>query len=225
MAMEPNRKRWNDQQKELQDALARPGDGSQAKRIFLEHHAMVHTAAMSGSGLWSFADEVLEGLGEGDYRIIPPRMEHSIAWNLWHLARIEDVTMNRLVGGTAQLFEKDGWAKKLKTSVRETGNGLDPAGIAALSAEIDIPALLEYRRAVGRRTRETVQHLGPDDFKRKVDPQDIGLVLTDGAVLESTRWLTDYWGGKTIAGLLLMPPTRHCFVHLNEIAKLRQRIS
>jgi hypothetical protein len=32
----------------------------------------------------------------------------------------------------------------------------------------------------------------------------------------------EYWGKRTIAGLLLMPPTRHCFLHLNEAMRIRQ---
>jgi hypothetical protein len=36
--------------------------------------------------------------------------------------------------------------------------------------------------------------------------------------------LSDYWSKKTIAGLLLMPPTRHNFVHLNEAARIRQKL-
>lgn len=222
--MDPHRKAWNEEQQELQRLLAHPQDGEKAIRLFLDHHAGVHAAAMSGGDSWSFEDEVLDGLVEADYRIVPPKGEHSVAWNLWHLARIEDVTMNILVAGTVPLFESQGWAKKLGTDIRETGNGLDPAGIAALSAALDIPALRAYRLAVGRRTDEIVKQLQPGDFKQKVDPARIERVIGSGAVVDSTRWLTDYWGGRTIAGLLLMPPTRHCFVHLNEIAKIKQKL-
>ena len=58
----------------------------------------------------------------------------------------------------------------------------------------------------------------PDDHARA-----IALFLTwdEGAVVEGARGLLDYWGGLTIAGLLLMPPTRHNFVHLNEAWMLK----
>lgn len=36
--------------------------------------------------------------------------------------------------------------------------------------------------------------------------------------LLQARFVTDYWSRRTIAGLLLMPATRHNFVHLNEAA-------
>jgi hypothetical protein len=65
---------------------------------------MLHSAQMAQAGLWSFEDEVLQGLADPDLRRIPPDEEHSITWVLWPLARIEDVTMNLLVASRPQLF-------------------------------------------------------------------------------------------------------------------------
>jgi len=48
--------------------------------------------------------------------------------------------------------------------------------------------------------------------------------MTEGAVVESTRYLVDYWSRCNIAGLLLMPPTRHNFLHLNEVTRIRKLI-
>jgi hypothetical protein len=45
----------------------------------------------------------------------------------------------------------------------------------------------------------------------------------EGAVVEAARGLLDYWGKRNIAGLLLMPATRHNLVHLNEALQLKQR--
>jgi hypothetical protein len=222
--MDPNRKFWNQQQQTLQRALTLPEDHQKAIGLFLDHHAMVHSAKMAQTGLWSFEDEVLEGLTEADIRSIPENEEHSIAWILWHLARIEDVTMNMLVAGSPQVFYAENWLMKMEFTSRETGNALDRAGIAMLSTVINIDALRAYRIAVGRRTREIVKKLQPGEFKRKVDPARIVQVIENGAVVDSTRWLTDYWSKKTFAGLLLMPPTRHNFVHLNEAARLTQKL-
>jgi hypothetical protein len=56
--MEANRKFWNAQQQALRQALSRPEDHTKAIDLFMRQHAMVHAAAMSGDGLWSFQDEV-----------------------------------------------------------------------------------------------------------------------------------------------------------------------
>jgi hypothetical protein len=227
--MDPRRKLWNQEQQNLRRLLSDPASFPQAIQLFLRQHAMLHSAEMSGSGLYSFDDEIWQGLSEPAARRIPPGAEHSIAWITWHLARIEDVTMNLLVAGeavvfTAQLLQQGGWLEKLKVSARDTGNQMPPAEVAALSATIDLAALRLYRCAVGRQTREVVGYLQPIDLKRKVNPARLQQVLAVGAVRPTATDLIAYWGGLTIAGLLLMPPTRHNFVHLNEAQRLKQKI-
>jgi hypothetical protein len=64
--MNPNRQSWNRQQQELQRALARPTEHRKALELFLSQHAMVHSAKVSRSGLWSFEDEIWQGLNEAD---------------------------------------------------------------------------------------------------------------------------------------------------------------
>ena len=220
--MDPERKRWNQQQQALRYALLRSEDHQQALELFLSQHAMVHSAVVSRSGLWSFADEIWEDLTEQEFRRIPPNCGHSIAWIVWHIARIEDVTMNVLVADAQQLLHRDDWLKRMKVTVRDTGNGMDEAAVADLSAAIDVEALRAYRVAVGRRTREIVKQLQPEQLKQKVDPARLEWVLAEGAVVEAARELIDYWGGRTIAGLLLMPPTRHNFIHLNEARRVKR---
>jgi hypothetical protein len=222
--MNPNRLFWNQQQQALQRALKNPKDFSNAIELFLNQHAIVHSAKMSHSKLWSFEDEIWQDLAEEDARCIPPKSNHSIAWVLWHIARIEDVTMNLLVAGTPQLVCGNHWLERLNIPVHHAGNAMDDKSIAKLSATIDVKALRAYRIAVGRRTRKIVQQLEPDDLKQRVDPGRLQKVKDDGAVVEAASAVTDYWGGRTIAGLLLMPPTRHNFLHLNEALRIKQKI-
>lgn len=222
--MNPNREFWNQQEQALQRALARPAEHPEAIDLFLSQHAMVHSAAMSQSGCWSFEDEIWDGLTEEAARYIPPRGEHSIAWIFWHLARIEDVTMNLLVAGSPQLLVKDHWLEPMKMTVSHTGNAMSQEEVARLSAEIDLRALRAYRLAVGRRTREIVKPLQPAALKQKVDPSRLQQVTAEGAVVEAAQEIVDYWGKRTIAGLLLMPPTRHNFLHLNEALRIKQKI-
>jgi tRNA A37 N6-isopentenylltransferase MiaA len=122
-----------------------------------------------------------------------------------------------------QLLNQDDWFERMKTTARDTGNAMDAAEVANLSATIDIEALRAYRVAVGRRTREIVKQLQPEDLKQQVDPSRLQQMLDEGAVVEVARGLLDYWGKRNIAGLLLMPATRHNLVHLNEALRLKQR--
>jgi len=220
-----DRKTWNLKQKQLQRLLSPSGDFKAAIPLFISQHAMLHSAQISQAGLWSFPDEILQGLDDSDLRRILPGDEHSIVWVFWHLARIEDVTMNMLVAGRPQLYYEENWFTQMKFLSSETGNALDQAGITSLSAGLDLDALYAYRLAVGRRTWSIAKSLRPDDLQRTVPTSRLEQVLAVGAVVESTRSLLDYWSRRTIAGLLLMPPTRHNFLHLNEAARLRRRLT
>lgn len=224
--MDPNRKRWNETHKALRRALS--GDPGQAIELFLTVHGMVHAAEMADAGLFSFQDEVTEGMDEASLRRIPEKESHSVAWVLWHLARIEDVTMNLLVAGDPQRLHQDGWLARLGLSAENpahlsTGNGMDAVEVSGLSATVDLEALLAYRLAVGRRTREIVRQIVPQVLNDKVDPAGLQRIWDTGAMLPAGQGIVDYWGRRTIAGLLLMPPTRHCMLHLSEARRIKKR--
>jgi hypothetical protein len=222
--MDTNRKQWNQGHQRLHRALA-ANDHKTATEIFLDQHAMVHSRKMAKTGLWSFEDEVLDGMTEDQIRCIAPKSEHSIAWILFHLARIEDITMNLLVAGTPQLFIQDRWAAKLNVSVTHSANSMDDKSVANLSAQADIDALRAYRQSVGRRTRDIVKKLSPEELKQNPDSSHFQRVMDEGALLPQAIEILNYWSRRTIAGLLLMPPTRHNFLHLNEALRIKQRVS
>jgi hypothetical protein len=221
--MESYRKLLNKQQTELRRVLLSFSQHDKAIQLFMGQHAMLHSAEMAQSGSWSFEDEILDDMTEEQIRRIPQKYEHSIAWLIWHMARIEDVTMNMLVAGTAQILHRDNWLKKMKVTYQDTGNAMSVEDVSNLSAKIDIESLRKYRLAVGRRTREIAKELQPEELKQKVDPSRLQQVMDEGAVVEAARGLIDYWGRRSIAGLLLMPPIRHNIVHLNEALRLKRR--
>jgi hypothetical protein len=221
--MDANHKQWNQGQQNLRRALT-ANEHQKAIELFLIQHAMVHSAKVSKAELWSFEDEVLNHLTEDQIRCVPRGGEHSIAWILFHLARCEDITMNMLVAGTPQLFVRDGWRKKLKINIIHSANSMDDAGVATLSAKIDVDALRAYRQSVGRRTREVVRKLKPEELRKKAEASRLHQVMEEGAVLPEAIGILTYWSKRTVAGLLLMPPTRHNFLHLNEALMTKQKL-
>ncbi len=222
--MDQNRKFWNQQQQSLRKALSSPGGNQEAIRLFLDQHAMVHTAGISRPNLWSFEDEIWQGLNDKDIRAIPNGFEHSIAWMVWHTSRIEDITMNMLVADCPQLFFVEGWHDRLGVPFLDTGNAMNPVEIKTLSDQVNINVLHEYRSSIGSKTRQIVSQLTSSDLKERVDPARLQCVYDEGAVVAEAKGLLDYWGGLTIAGLLLMPPTRHPFVHWNEAKRVKGKI-
>ncbi len=222
--MDNKRKTWNEGQKTLRHALLTADAHHLAVSCFLAQHACLHVAEVSQSGAFSFEDEVLAGLSDADLRFMPAGGQHSILWVLWHLTRIEDMVMTVLIADVPQLFHQAGWQVRINSRWVDTGNGMTADEIAEMCATLDVATLRQYRLAVGQNTREIVKNLPPACYKTKVDAARLARLQMDGSVAASEQWLLDYWGGLTIAGLLLMPPTRHVFVHLNEMAKIRQKV-
>lgn len=221
--MESYRKLLNKQQTELRRIMMSFDQHDKAIRLFLRQHAMLHSAQMAQSEPWSFEDEVMNDMIEEQIRRVPQTCEHSVAWCIWHIARIEDVTMNLLVAGSLQVLHRRNWLRRMKITNHDTGNAMDDEGMAVLSATIDVEELRAYRVAVGRRTRDIVQKLEPEELKQKVDPIRVQQVMEEGAVVEAAIGIVDYWSRRNIAGLLLMPTTRHNIVHLNEALRLKER--
>ncbi len=96
--------------------------------------------------------------------------------------------------------------------------------IFELSNRMNINQLKKYRSAVGRQTEKIVIQLDPAELDQKVSSIRLDLVLQERAVVEDAKGIVDYWSKRTIAGLLLMPPTRHCFIHLNEALKIKKKV-
>ncbi len=220
--IELNRKRLNKRQTELRSQLSH-SDHASAIQFFLTHHAQLHAPQMAQTGAWSFEAAILADLTSEAFRRIPRNEEHSIVWCIWHLARIEDTAMNFLVAGTDQLASREGWFEKMGAPFRDCGNDMTAEEIHQLSASIHLSVLQAYRVAVGRRTQEIVSKLSPEELKTKVDPARLQAVMAAGALKPISSGIRDYWGNRTIAGLLLMPASRHIIVHLNEALKLKRK--
>lgn len=220
--LESHRKTLNTQITHLRERLTR-GENFDDIALFFRVHAQLHSASVSNSGEWSLEDALLDDLTESQFRRVPANEEHSIAWAVWHVTRIEDTTMNLLVAGTPEILDEGDWLRRMNAPLRHSGNEMSAEEVAAFSAQVDFAALRAYRVAVGRRTREIVATLTPADLPKRVDPARLAQVMANGALLEAASGLRDYWGGRTIAGLLLMPASRHILVHFNEILNLKKK--
>jgi hypothetical protein len=222
--LEKRRKELNPRQKSLRQALTGDADAAACRQLFLNLHGILHSHDVAPGGPWSYEDLLLADLEDSDRRRVPENEEHSIAWIIWHLSRIEDVTMNMLVADRPQVFEDQGWMSKIHAPIRHTGNAMNQEAVRAFSQALDLRALRDYRVQVGLATRAIVKDLTKDDLSQKVDSDRLDRVLVEGAVHEDAAGIVAYWGRRTIAGLLLMPPTRHAIVHWNEALRLTRKI-
>ncbi|MEN2766292.1 DinB family protein [Ornithinibacillus xuwenensis] len=221
------RRTWNDNHKKLKQILVRPEAHNEVIQLFLSHHLLLHASSISQTNYTTLEDKLLKGLHERLFRQYPvpnPDTNNSIAWHLWHIARIEDMTMNVLVSDRNQVLFSEDWLTKMNVPLTHSGNDMQEEEIADLSRNIDINSLLAYRAAVGRRTREIITSLKPGQFIMKINADRIRRLFEENAVMEKSKWLADYWSKKNIAGLILMPATRHNFLHLNKSIRIKERL-
>lgn len=94
---------------------------------------------------------------------------NTIAWLVWHLARVQDVHVAELLA-TDQLWVVGDWARRfgLDPDPSNTGYGHSAEEVAAVRPERP-EALLEYLDAVDGRTRSMLRDLTPADLDRIVD--------------------------------------------------------
>ncbi len=224
--MDNQRDLWGSKQNLLRNILLKLDKFEEAITLCLEQHAMVHSSEMSQINAVTFEDELWNNLDEIVFRTMPTINDETIAWSLWHLTRVEDITMNILVADADQVINTDNWLEKMQVKICDTGNSMTDEEIIELSSKINMQELRNYRIAVGRRSREMIRNLQPADLKRKMETARLQRVLDEGAVLnvEGANWLINFWGRKNVAGILLMPVTRHHMVHINESMRLKKKM-
>ena len=196
-----------------------------AMELALDLHAVTHTGVVSGSSSPTFCDHVLEGLAEEDYSVMPTEKDETIAWHLWHIARIEDLVSNLLIARQSQIFDDD-WMDRMNVTVKDTGNVMSDSEIISFSRHVKKQELINYRNAVGCQTCAVIKSLTPSDLKRKPESEYLDRLVSEGGLLDrkGSVWLKDFWGSYTVTGLLLLPLTRHHMMHLPDSAAIKEFI-
>ena len=94
---------------------------------------------------------------------------NSIAWLVWHLARVQDDHVAE-VAGSAQVWPDGGFAERvgLPRDSMDTGFGHEPDDVAAVRPD-GAEVLVEYLDAVTARTRQYLSGVSAEDLDRVVD--------------------------------------------------------
>jgi DinB superfamily len=220
------RRIWNKNHKLLTEIILNPSEHDRAIELILTQHALLYSSKMGDSSYPTLEDSILENLDETTIRKYPvnaPDTKNSIAWHLWHIARVEDMTINILVANSQQVLSEN-WLEKMNIRFSHSGNSMSDDDIAELSSCIDKDALLQYRIAVGQQTRRVIASLQPGEFKEKVEESRIDRLFDEGAIIQEARGIAEYWSKKNIGGLVLMPATRHNFLHLNKCMRIKNKL-
>jgi len=152
-----------------------------------------------------------------DFSKIPLRTDKTIAYYLYHLLRIEDMTSNTLIKGTTQIFFADGFDKKLNSPIITTGNELHRDELVEFSKTLNIDELKKYAHTVIKNTNKIISEMDFAKSKTKISEEKKASLINLRTVstAETAGWLVGYWCNKTYTGLFLMPHSRHHMLHLN----------
>jgi len=145
------------------------------------------------------ADELTDGLTDevADYR--PTAEANSIAWLLWHSARVQDIQLAQ-VAGLEQVWTRDGWVDRFGLDLPrdDTGYGDSAADVATVRAPAQL--LAGYYHAVHQLTLDYLDGVTAAELARVVDK---------------------HWDPPVTAGVRLVSILDDCAQHLGQAAYLR----
>ena len=166
--------------------------------------------------LSAICDLVYSICDEEDFCRMPFSKDKTIAYYLYHLARIEDITSNTLITDKTQLFFSEGFDTSLKSPIITTGNELTRDELVEFSKKLDTGRLKNYYDAVIANTNNIIKNMSFADSKTKISSERKTKLIKSNTVSteQNAFWLVDYWCRKIYSGLMLMPFSRHHMVHL-----------
>lgn len=145
------------------------------------------------------AEDLTSGLTDQVSTYRPTATANSIAWLLWHSARVQDIQVAQ-VAGVEQVWTRDGWVDRfgLDLPQGDTGYGHDAVDVAKVRAPAEL--LAGYYRAVHQLTLDYVAGVSADELTRIVDT---------------------HWDPPVTASARLVSIIDDCAQHLGQAAYLR----
>jgi hypothetical protein len=113
-------------------------------------------------------DELTDGLTDDQSAYRPSPSANSIAWLLWHSARVQDIQVAHLAG-VEQAWTRGGWADRFGLDLprNDTGYGHSPEDVAKVQAPADL--LAGYYHAVHELTLDYTAGICSAELSRIVD--------------------------------------------------------
>ena len=157
------------------------------------------------SGLEEYLDglkKAVDGLTSAELRWQPTLTSNSISWIVWHMARVEDRWVNRVLRGDVERWIKDGWHEKFGMSEEAHGYGDTEAEVRAIS-DVEMSDMLTYFDAVRQSTLAHLEQMTSADMEATYDhPRRTGIT------------------GSWILGHILVEESQH----LGQVAYIRGMI-
>jgi DinB superfamily len=190
-----------------------------ARDLFLAQHAAVQSAAVGGNK-GSAAERTFAGLTDDQMRVRPREDLNSLSWLMWHIARAEDIMVNRVLYGKPQVLD-EAWLKRLGIARRDFGIGMTSPEVTELTGQLEVGALREYRDAVGRRTRELVSGFKAEDWQGDVSADNVAAATAEGAFGARAEIVAKVFTGRPRVGVLNGLALFHPSGHMGEAITVR----
>jgi uncharacterized damage-inducible protein DinB len=146
------------------------------------------------------ADEAVRDLDVEQLTTPPGPGTNTIAWLVWHLARVQDHHVAELLAAD-QLWVDGTWAERFALAPDGSNTGYGHTAQEVLAVRPDgADALLDYLDAVDRRTREMLAGLTADDLDRIIDRR---------------------WDPPVTLGVRLVSIADDCLQHVGQAAYVR----
>ena len=176
-----------------------------ARQLFLQRYTVLYDFWLEG--YWEVVSHDL-------MRQRPHPRVNSIAWNLWHLTRVEDSAMNRFIVDRPQVFDDGEWMPRINVPWRHNGSEMTFAEVDELNQRIDLQALHDYASAVHLRTLEIIDHLNEESLDETMQEDRLRVILFDEGMAgpRAAGLLQNYTGwskGKVLMNLALTHPYQH----------------
>jgi hypothetical protein len=144
-------------------------------------------------------DDLTDGLTDEVSNYRPAPNANSIAWLIWHSARVQDIQLAQ-VAGVEQVWIRDGWVDRFALDLprNDTGYGHGPQEVAKVRAPADL--LSGYYHAVHKLTCEYIAGVTAAELTRVVDAN---------------------WDPPVTASARLVSIIDDCAQHLGQAAYLR----
>jgi hypothetical protein len=150
---------------------------------------------------------------------------NSIAWILWHIARCEDLGINRIIFDKVQVLDADNYARRLNVSRRDIGTSMSYNDVINFSNQIDIDSLRGYIIAVANKTQKIIRELPSEQLDLIPDQAYLNKVLfKEGALSKNSEWVAEHYSNKTMGWFLGHLGLTHPRGHLAQIILLRKII-
>lgn len=214
-------KEWTEINKEMQLLLRKKDAFSDGIEVCLKLRNKLSDAVQ----------ELCGRLSDEQYSLMPyPNAKgyhcKTIAYSIWHMARIEDITAHTLIVNDKQVLFKGSHSEEIGSPIITTGNELVGDEIVTFSKGLNIAGLLRYAGDVRASTDELLRDLSFDDTKRGFYDEDRRRIIASRCVSEDENavWLIDYWCGKDVSGIIRMPFTRHLIMHIEAMMRIARKI-